>query len=112
MMKQVWMNLIGNAIKYSSQQQEPRIEIACVEEPSRNVYSVRDNGVGFDMQYAHKLFGVFQRLHSAEAFEGTGIGLALVKRIVHKHNGDVWAESTPGAGASFYFSIPKLNGHG
>ena len=111
MIKQVWMNLIGNAIKYSSKEKEPRIKIGCLEESSRNVYSVRDNGVGFDMQYAHKLFGVFQRLHSPEAFEGTGIGLALVKRIIHKHNGEVWAESTPGAGASFYFSIPKLNNH-
>jgi signal transduction histidine kinase len=109
MIRQVWMNLIGNAIKYSSKEDEPIIEIGGIEEASRNVYFMKDNGVGFDMQYAHKLFGVFQRLHNQHAFEGTGIGLALVKRIVHKHHGEVWAESSPGKGASFYFCLPKNN---
>ncbi len=107
MIKQVWLNLIGNAIKYSSKKLNPRIEIGCKEdESSMHVYFVRDNGIGFDMQYAHKLFGVFQRLHNQEEFEGTGVGLALVKRIIDKHKGQVWAESTGGEGAVFYFSLP------
>jgi signal transduction histidine kinase len=107
MIKQVWVNLIGNAIKYSSKELNPRIEIGCKEdESSMHVYFVRDNGIGFDMQYAHKLFGVFQRLHNQEEFEGTGVGLALVKRIIDKHKGQVWAESTSGEGAVFYFSLP------
>jgi signal transduction histidine kinase len=108
MIKQVWLNLIGNAIKYSSKQLNARIEIGCKEDdPSMYVYFVRDNGVGFDMQYAHKLYGVFQRLHSQQEFDGTGVGLALVKRIIDKHKGQVWAESTIGEGSVFYFSLPK-----
>jgi light-regulated signal transduction histidine kinase (bacteriophytochrome) len=107
MIKQVWINLISNAIKYSSKESAPRIEIGYEEQEAMNVYFVRDNGVGFDMQYANKLFGVFQRLHRQEEFEGTGVGLALVKRIVDKHNGKIWAASTPGEGAVFYFSLPK-----
>ena len=107
MIKQVWINLIGNAIKYSSKETAPRIEIGAEEQASMNVYFVRDNGVGFDMQYAHKLFGVFQRLHRQDEFEGTGVGLALVKRIINKHAGEIWAESSPGKGAAFYFSLPK-----
>jgi len=107
MIKQVWLNLIGNAIKYSSKKLNPRIEIGCKEDESfMHVYFVRDNGIGFDMQYAHKLFGVFQRLHNQDQFEGTGVGLALVKRIIDKHKGEVWAESTSGEGAVFYFSLP------
>lgn len=107
MLKQVWVNLLSNAIKYSSKNIESRIEIGARENNGMQVYFVRDNGVGFDMQYAHKLFGVFQRLHNQSEFEGTGVGLALVKRIINKHNGEVWAESSLGKGASFYFSIPK-----
>jgi len=109
LIKQVWMNLIGNALKYSSKQANPRIEISCQENGSFYIYSVRDNGVGFDMQYADKLFGVFQRLHSRDDFEGTGIGLALAKRIIDQHNGEIRAESALGEGACFYFSLPKSN---
>lgn len=107
LIKQVWMNLISNALKYSSKKTAPRIEIGYEENSSFNTYFIRDNGVGFDMQYAHKLFGVFQRLHSQKEFEGTGVGLALAKRIINQHNGEIRAESVPGQGAAFYFSLLK-----
>src|SRR5258708_34045085 len=103
LIKQVWLNLISNAMKYSSRQEEPRIAIGAMEEATGTVYFVRDNGAGFDMRYADKLFKVFQRLHSQEEFEGTGVGLALVKRILDKHSAEIWAESSPGNGAVFYF---------
>lgn len=107
LLKQVWMNLIGNAFKYSSRNAEPLIEIGMTDGASEeSVYFVRDNGAGFDMRYADKLFKVFQRLHSHEEFEGTGVGLALVKRIIDKHKGTIWAESAPGKGAVFYFTLP------
>jgi signal transduction histidine kinase len=107
MIKQVWLNLISNAVKYSSHETAPRIEIGYMNDENGHVYFIKDNGVGFDMQYAHKLFGVFQRLHGSEDFEGTGVGLALAKRIINKHSGDIWAESAPGKGATFYISLPK-----
>lgn len=107
MIRQVWMNLISNAVKYSSRETSPTIEIGYKDKDNEHVYFVKDNGVGFDMQYAHKLFGVFQRLHSPEVFEGTGVGLALAKRIINKHSGEIWAESAPGKGATFYISLPK-----
>jgi signal transduction histidine kinase len=107
MIKQVWLNLISNAVKYSSHEKDPRIEIGYKNDDKGHIYFVKDNGVGFDMQYSHKLFGVFQRLHSPEIFEGTGVGLALAKRIINKHSGDIWAESAPGKGATFYISLPK-----
>jgi signal transduction histidine kinase len=107
MLKQVWYNLIGNALKYTSKTPFPKIEIGCSLREDNLVYYITDNGSGFDMEYYHKLFGVFQRLHSHEEFEGTGLGLALVKRIIHKHNGEIWAESVPGERTTFYFSIPK-----
>jgi signal transduction histidine kinase len=109
LLKQVWVNLIGNAIKYSSTKNNSCIEIGFADNADMCTYFVKDNGVGFDMQYAHKLFGVFERLHDQETFQGTGIGLALVKRVIDRHKGKVWAEASPGDGATFYFSIPKSN---
>jgi light-regulated signal transduction histidine kinase (bacteriophytochrome) len=107
MLKQVWINLISNAVKYTRSRERTRIEIRCVKNSGREwQFSVRDNGAGFDMRYVDKLFGVFQRLHRAEEFEGTGIGLANVRRIVHRHGGKAWAEGTVNEGATFYFTIP------
>jgi signal transduction histidine kinase len=107
MLKQVWANLIGNALKYSSKTEKANIYIGARAEQAENVYWVRDNGAGFDMRYAQKLFGVFQRLHRAEEFSGTGVGLAIVQRVVTRHGGRVWAEGKPGEGACFYFSLPR-----
>jgi len=111
LMRHVWSNLISNAIKYSSKTENPMITIKSTENEHEVIYSVRDNGVGFDMKYSHKLFGVFQRLHNKADFDGTGVGLALVQRIVTKHGGRVWAEGEENAGATFYFSIPKTIEH-
>jgi signal transduction histidine kinase len=105
-MRQVWANLIANAIKFSSKEKKPVIKICGRNENGFNVYYVNDNGVGFNPEYTHKLFGVFQRLHKSEDFEGTGVGLAIVQRIIHRHSGKVWAEGTEGKGATFYFSLP------
>jgi signal transduction histidine kinase len=108
MLRQVFVNLIANAIKYSRPRDPAIIEIGCdLDRADEFEFFVRDNGVGFEMKYADKLFGVFQRLHRAEEFEGTGIGLANVRRIVSRHGGRTWAKSAPGDGATFSFSIPK-----
>jgi PAS domain S-box-containing protein len=107
MLRQVWYNLLHNALKFTSKKEAPQIEIGSVENRNCNIYYVKDNGAGFDSKYAHNLFGVFQRLHRQDEFEGTGLGLALVKRIISKHGGDIWAEASPQQGATFYFSIPK-----
>lgn len=106
LIRQVWQNLISNAIKYSSKKETIRIRIDGKKEDDRIIYSVQDNGVGFNQDYAHKLFGVFQRLHKQEDFEGTGVGLAIVQRIIHRHGGEAWAEGRPNEGATFYFALP------
>jgi signal transduction histidine kinase len=107
LMKQVWTRLLDNAIKFSGVRERPLIEVSADEKDAENVYCVKDNGVGFSMQYYDRLFGVFQRLHSEQQFAGVGIGLAIVQRIVARHGGRVWAESKPQEGATFYFSLPK-----
>jgi len=106
LMNQVWINLLSNAIKYSGNNLNAAVKIKSERQNGEIIYSVSDNGVGFDMLYAHKLFGVFQRLHSQEDFEGTGVGLALVNRILTKQGGKIWAEAEVGKGACFYFSLP------
>jgi light-regulated signal transduction histidine kinase (bacteriophytochrome) len=110
LLKQVWLNLLSNAWKYSRAKEAARVEVGAGPDPDgadATVFFVRDNGAGFDMQYADKLFGVFQRLHRAEEFEGTGVGLAIVQRVVHRHGGRVWADARPGAGATFFFTLPR-----
>lgn len=106
LLEQVFMNLLSNAFKFTRRRADARIEIGAKEHgDDEPIYFVRDNGAGFDMKYADKLFGAFQRLHSAEEFEGTGIGLSIVQRIVHRHGGRIWAESGPDEGATFYFTV-------
>jgi light-regulated signal transduction histidine kinase (bacteriophytochrome) len=106
LIRQVWLSLLGNALKYTRPRADARVEVCGEQRDGEVVYAVKDNGVGFDMRDAHKLFGIFQRLHSADQFEGTGVGLAFVQRIVHRHGGRVWAESEPDRGASFFFALP------
>jgi PAS domain S-box-containing protein len=107
MIAQVLENLIANAVKFSRKVEQPRVELGSLAGEGEVVYFVKDNGIGFDMKYVDAIFGVFQRLHSSEDFEGTGVGLAIVEQIITKHGGRVWAEGSPGEGATFYFSLPQ-----
>ncbi|HSO77126.1 MAG TPA: PAS domain S-box protein, partial [Bacteroidales bacterium] len=111
LIKQVMTNLISNAVKYSAKKEKPEIIIGSYQDNDESVYYVRDNGVGFDMKYVNKLFGVFQRLHSSNEFEGNGVGLAIVQRIILRHRGRVWAEGEPEKGAVFYFTLPVEKKH-
>jgi light-regulated signal transduction histidine kinase (bacteriophytochrome) len=105
LLTQLYANLIDNAMKFTAHADKPRIEIGSTAADGRTVYFIADNGAGFDMAHAGKLFGVFQRLHRAEDFDGNGVGLAVAQRIVHRHGGAIWAKAAPGAGASFFFTL-------
>jgi two-component system sensor kinase len=107
MIRQVFVNLLSNAIKFTGPKDVAVIEVGAAEEENHNVYYVKDNGVGFEMKYADKLFGVFERLHGDDEFAGTGVGLAFVQRILRRHGGRVWAEGKVGEGATVYFTLPR-----
>ena len=107
MLQRVWLNLIDNAMKYTAATRNARIVVDSLQRENEIVYRVQDNGVGFDMRYYEKIFGVFERLHASDEFPGTGVGLAIVERVLERHGGRVWAESEPGKGATFYFALPS-----
>jgi signal transduction histidine kinase len=107
MLRQVWANLLSNAVKFSSASEHPRIEVTATEQGQEVVFCVSDNGVGFDESQAHRLFGVFERLHKASQFPGTGVGLSIVRRVVQRHGGRVWATSPAGGGARFHVALPQ-----
>lgn len=110
LLKQVFVNLLSNALKFSRHREGAAVEVGWrrdLDDRTHHTYFVMDNGAGFDMRYADKLFRVFQRLHRPEEYEGTGVGLAIVQRIIHRHGGRVWAEGAPGKGAMFYFTLPR-----
>jgi signal transduction histidine kinase len=107
MMRTVWTNLLSNAVKFTQSAPEAMIEVGAQPGPDEDVFFVRDNGVGFEMKHATRLFNVFEQLHPTTKSNGHGVGLAIVSRIVRRHGGRVWAQAAPGKGATFYFSIPK-----
>jgi light-regulated signal transduction histidine kinase (bacteriophytochrome) len=107
MLRQVMVNLLSNAVKYSSKNSSPKVEVSASQQKGFRVFQVKDNGVGFDMKQTERLFTVFHRLGTAEGFEGSGIGLAIVQNIINRHGGRVWAEAEPGKGATFFFSLPE-----
>lgn len=108
--RQVWMNLLDNALKFTSQESSPQIHVGTLDDGEQATFYISDNGVGFDMRYVNKLFVTFERLHPATEFKGTGVGLAIVKRIIEMHNGKIWAEGIPGKGASFFFTLMEHKG--
>jgi light-regulated signal transduction histidine kinase (bacteriophytochrome) len=112
LLRQVWVNLVSNAIKYSSKSALPSVSVSGQRSPAGATYVIKDNGVGFNMAYAEKLFGVFQRLHRADEFEGTGVGLAIVHRIISRHGGRIWADGKVNEGATFSFTLPTGDTHG
>jgi light-regulated signal transduction histidine kinase (bacteriophytochrome) len=107
LLKQVFVNLLSNAFKFTRRREAAILEVGCKEQDGETIYFVRDNGAGFDMQFAQRLFGVFQRLHRAAEFEGTGVGLSIVQRIVRRHGGRVWAEAEADKGATFLFTLGR-----